>query len=688
MKNIILLFLLIPIHLFSNTHLSVGGTYCFGNDINIEHTGEIRISPTTENRAMLYITTTKKAPSYNTSVLLTEIEVIDNKAYFQYEHGDGTLVFEFFENSISVSDVHVIVSKHVFLDNKVFLKEDATIPKTYLRGNGKAVAIDKTAAEYFQNYYPNHSLWDFIGVWHYGQGAEALNISKGISSNAIQIQYNSSSDHFEDRFFENCYFKNGKIHGDFYGGKDNVIIEMEKGHLLLTIAPFHNFQPLKKQLFKRYPKSVFKYAIQKENATLRAGRNIVDSIVPGDRLLVGYTPTKKDYLPVMYYMSRFKGRPNFIKTTHNILPNQVADVKPLFISEKVHFKFFNNLNDSERFVKQIYTPEKLKAHLKVVNLPEQNSVGQKKLFIDKVTFTKLSLENIGQHKTEVFITGTVELSKKHRSIVVDFQSENEYDTYLVNYDLKGGYVDHILIGRNDYIESFTPITSLFSAGAVYVNAQIQDASTDGNGMAKPYYRTFETKRYVLNERGQFIASNHAKPYGHEQEATLKILSQQLTTKTEESTIHLYLGYIDTLNTGGYATTLFTKIEKQDGMEHTIPMDLTPVCGFYSLPYGDFSGPHGALQKVFYTNSYDGLQEGLRIQLSLKDINNDGIEELFMAVVDNSYTVAPKEYFCFVLEGGVWVYSAFNEKANAYIQKVDMPFETVIAAYYNTGFAPH
>ena len=122
MKNILILFLLAPIALFSQEKLSIGGTYKYGNDINKESVGEILVVPKSGGRALIYIGTSKQAPSYNSFYLLTEIHVANNKAYFQNEKDEGALGFEFFKDHIKTTDPNSITLSHISLDNIVLKK--------------------------------------------------------------------------------------------------------------------------------------------------------------------------------------------------------------------------------------------------------------------------------------------------------------------------------------------------------------------------------------------------------------------------------------------------------------------------------------------------------------------------------------------------------------------------------------
>lgn len=539
----------------------------------------------------------------------------------------------------------------LFLPTYLYSQENLSIAGPYKLGDDINI---ENVDDFETNYNRNTSLFDFIGVWQYSQGSEALNISKNLTNDSIKIQYNSVFDGYEDRFFENCKFINGKIIGDYYGGKENAILVINEGNLLLTIDPFHEFQPIKKQLFKNQPEAIFKYCSQNENTYIKNGNQKVDSLPPGDRVLVSVEIESKDYFSLLYYNNRFNKTPHNKKINRYILPKQLSDIKPLFISEDVNLEFFKNYNESELFVKKLYAPEKLKENIRIVSVPEQNRAGQKKLFIDKEVYSKLGLENIKMYYDNLFITGTVDLSKEYRSITVDFQSDYEYYTYLINYDKNGKYIDHILISRNDYVESMTPIKSIFAPGEIYVNSLLQNWVEDGVDIGSSYYQTFETVRYVINQKGQFIASNYATSFMHEPELSFRVVTQQIESKTYgNALLSLYQNYIDTNYAGGYVISMHTKIETEKGMEFIIPMDFSSVAGFYYPPFGDFIGPFGELQKLFYTNHTDAL-ERLRISFTLKDMNNDGIDDLNIKIVDANYVVEPEEEILFIQKGSEWV----------------------------------
>ncbi|WP_432670120.1 hypothetical protein [Flavobacterium sp. SM2513] len=447
--------------------------------------------------------------------------------------------------------------------------------------------------------------------------------------------------------------------------------------MLLTINPFHEFTPLKKQLFKRSTPLIYKYSTETNSST--------GCLPAGSRFLVAATVVNNIPIPEKS-SNQFSEIPSFLKNSKYCTPTKMSDAKPLFIAENRAENDLIKCNDSERFIKQLYTIEKLKVHTTLVEVAEQNTVGQKKLLIDKEVYAKLSLQKINQYYTQLYITGTVDLTAEFYSITVDFQSEDEYFTYLINYDKQGNYADHLLIGRSDYVESFTPILPIFAPGEVYVNATIWvDTNVETSG-----YRTYDSKRYVINAKGQFVAMNYAPSY-----SPTSMESKLIATQTIKSTsyanprLRLYLDLKNANNpTGGYGTGLYTTLISENGSEATIPMDLSAVCGFYAPPYGSFIGPIGPLQKLFFAHTQEGIQQGLKMEFYLKDINNDGIDDLILQITDNSYVVAPVDYVCFIKEGGTWNYSVFNEVANAFSKNYNIPYEMVFKSFYKSGTPPN
>ena len=242
----------------------------------------------------------------------------------------------------------------------------------------------------------------------------------------------------------------------------------------------------------------------------------------------------------------------------------------------------------------------------------------------------------GKYFDNFFITGTVDLSPNYFSIVIEAQNDFEYHRFLVNYSNKGNYLDNILIGYNDYVESFSPIKTVFSAGEVFVNHY---SYSDRFG---DRYLLVESERYILDVNGRFLESNYAKPLNQQTEKSIKVLSQNFVdTSNENTSIDLYLNYIDTIHFG-FVRSMHTVIKNKEGLETIVPFDLSDISGNYLPPFGDFYGPSDGLQKIFYSDMKEGLPEDLSIKFHFSDVTNDGEDELFMTIIDDSYVVAPVE----------------------------------------------
>lgn len=533
------------------------------------------------------------------------------------------------------------------------------------------------------------SKWDFIGLWNYADNRESLNISTSGKSDSVRIVWNSWTDGYRDLILENCVFENGKIYTDYYGAKRNFIVELKNDQLLLTINPFHEFTPIIKQPFQRSLKYVFKYINPSKNAIIQdVQKSVTDSLPSGDRLVVNFDDHSASYYSTLYYKNRFNRISSTQKKNWFIPVKYTSNIKPLFASREVQLKFFESLNKSEKFLIDTLGKDKIKQSTEIERMKEQNVIGQQKIKVDEEIFKKLSFNNYrfgwnGKYFSNFFIIGTVDLSPNYFSIVIESQDESEYHRFLVNYNNKGNYLDNILIGKNDYIESFCPIETVFSAGEVFVN-QYKFSSRYGNR-----YRLAQTDRYILDINGRFLKSNYTKPLNHLTEKSIKVLSQNFVdTSNENTSIDLYLNYIDTIN-NGYVRSMHSVIINKEGLETIVPFDLSDVSGPYLPPNGDFYGPSNGLQKIFYSDMKEGLPEGLSIKFHFSDVTNDGKDELFMTIIDESYVVAPVVSFCFVNKGGLWVYSEFNEKVRLFNEGIShkIPDEMIFKSYYQYGIPP-
>jgi hypothetical protein len=434
---------------------NLAGTYYFGKDVEIEDVGEIYVSPNSEHTVLLYIHTNNRAPSYSSLFLFTEIEIKNNIGYYVNEEGKCKIGFEFFDDKIKILECDSYCSP-TNLNNKVFNNLNKITPTSFIMGDGTAVEMNKTVDNFSMNYYKNqnYSIYDFTGIWHYKQGAESMNISVNEMTNEIVIQYHSFTDGFEDRIFQNCELKGGKIIGDFWGSQKNVKIELSHGNILLTVDPLHEFAPIIKQVFLKSPHNN-----------------------------------------------------DIIKKQH-----------PLYVINPL----ISTLTPAELFVSKLYSVEKLEKNILTVKVAEQNKAGQSKLFVDEELYKKMGLhltikpfpkkDNPKSSDIELthYITGTVNLSQEYYTIVIDFQYDNFYETYLVNFDLKGKYIDNLLIGSGDYVESFNYKASEFTKYEIFVNSY----TTSDTNSVKLSYDLYESERYILSDTGEFNNQNYDKNTGN------------------------------------------------------------------------------------------------------------------------------------------------------------------------------
>lgn len=523
-----------------------------------------------------------------------------------------------------------------------------------------------------------HTISDYIGLWHFGQGRESLNISKvGIIDN-LTIQYNSYTDGFEDREFQNCQFVDGKIIADYYGGKNNVTITKKDKTLYLTIKPFHQFQSIINQPFAFVQQTLLKYVTTKESTQI--SNTSSKWLVPGERILVPQNNTNK----LVDIISSTKGQISLTK---------LNSIKPLFISKNVNQKGIQRFNSSEKFIKKLYDLLN-KNVFDFIN--KDNS-----LMISKTVYEKLQLFKIApypnkyaqkHHKTPSSlktIKGTVDLDPNFHSIVVKFQYENEYNSYLVNYDLSGEFKSMLKIASGDYVESFTYTEPEFTTNGIFVNSYAMDDSNN-----KMVYKLHKSKRYILANEGYFLNVNHTP---EQKKLERKIHSQKIESKTlGQIEINLYLEYHPSKE---FATKLFSTIIKDNVEYYVFLFDLNNDLN-YAPPYYKYATIHNGLEKLlnlpFRENDVNHISEfwdrdynthHLNLNIVLDDVNNDGHEDLLMSIDDRSYVVSPKHYFCFINKDYQWVSSPFTQKANTYLDNVTVDSKLVFKSLHNSNKLP-
>lgn len=523
-----------------------------------------------------------------------------------------------------------------------------------------------------------NTIWDYMGIWQFSQGRESLNISKPGILNDLTIQYNSYSDGFEDRGFQNCKFIDGKIIADYYGGKNNVIITKKDKTLYLTIKPFHQFQPIINQPFAFVQKTLLKYVTTKESTQI----NNTSSkwLVPGELILVAPNNTNK----LVDIISSTEGQISLTK---------LNSIKPLFISKHVNQKGIQRFNTSEQFIKKLYDSLN-KNVFDFIN--KDNS-----LMISKTVYEKLQLFKIAPYPNKYAqkhhkmpsslktVMGTVDLDPNFHSIVVKYQYENEYNTYLVNYDLSGEFKGMLKIASGDYVESFTITEPEFTTNGIFVNSYAMDDSNN-----KMVYKLHKSERYILANEGYFLNVNHTP---EQKKLERKIHSQKIESKTlGQIEVNIYLEYHSSKE---FATRLFSTIIKDNVEYYVFPFDLNNDLN-YTTPYYKYATTHNGLEKLmnlpFRENDVNHISEfwdrdynthHLNLNIELDDVNNDGHEDLLMSIEDRSYVVSTKHHFCFINKDYQWVSSPFTQKVNTYLDNVTIDSKLVFKSLHNSNKLP-
>ncbi|MGB1268938.1 MAG: hypothetical protein ACPG45_04315 [Flavobacteriaceae bacterium] len=490
-----------------------------------------------------------------------------------------------------------------------------------------------------------NTIWDYIGVWQYSNGKESLNISKLGILDDLTIQFNSYTDGFENREFQNCKFIDGKIIGDHYGGKNNVIIVKKDNILYLTIKPFHEFKSIIGQPFTLAQKKVLKYV------------NIsnTNKLVPGERILVEAQNTKKLFDVIS-------------STNEKIASKKLNSIKPLFTPKDVKQKGVQKLNPSERFIIKTY---------KSLNKNATDLINKDNLLvINKLLYKKLQLFKIAPYPNKYTqkhhqaptslktIIGTVDLDYNFYSLIIKFEYENEYNTYLVNYDLNGHLKGLLQIASGDYIESFTYTEPEFTPNCIFVNSYAMDSSNE-----QMIYKLHKSQRYIMTETGSFLKTNH-KSINPDLERMIH-RQKVLSSKLGELDIELYLQYHPSKE---FAKELCSRIVKEGVVLHEFPFDLSKEPGqdhiYYHYNRNHPTGIGKVMLLPYKKNDVNHISEfwdrdynthHLNLTIKLEDVNNDGQEDLLMSIEDRSYVEPPTDYFCFINKDYQWVSSPVIRK---------------------------
>lgn len=370
-----------------------------------------------------------------------------------------------------------------------------------------------------QQSVPLQSISKFIGLWTFNQGEEFLNISLG--AEGVVVEFRAQSDGFEQRFFDECQIRNGAIRGNFLGGVENVTIEFDelRNELLLSISPFHTFSPIVNQKFESVSPNLLKYVNSKTALNVRSAPSldakVIDQVGSGMRVEVLSTDTitykigSEDYCCFGQFSKIHFGNLKDEITGGYVFNYYLSDNKSIFLSAK--------LNSSEQFILDVLNqanlnPDSLKlTYTSFYSIEEYlNPMG-----INKDVFELLQLGRIGPYFEEAkvkvpdeefyelqySVNGTVDLSPNFYSIVVGYDYYNEYEAYLINYDLNGKLIDYIQVKYDDTVESFTPMYESYAEGQVFVSSYLISDQTDQ--YENPSYEKTKVQVYKVNDKGYF-----------------------------------------------------------------------------------------------------------------------------------------------------------------------------------------
>ncbi|MBS1745885.1 MAG: hypothetical protein JST21_06925 [Bacteroidetes bacterium] len=123
-----------------NAAANIAGTYSFGNNIEKEAVGSVKIYPITNDSVIFFLDVNLGAPSYNSGQLLGKMEIKDSVATYQSKAGDNSM--------------NCALSFH-FSDGQVTITTDSSHNDCGFGGNVTAdhtfKLIDKTTPEYYIN---------------------------------------------------------------------------------------------------------------------------------------------------------------------------------------------------------------------------------------------------------------------------------------------------------------------------------------------------------------------------------------------------------------------------------------------------------------------------------------------------------------------------------------------------------
>ena len=97
------------------------------------------------------------------------------------------------------------------------------------------------------------------------------------------------------------------------------------------------------------------------------------------------------------------------------------------------------------------------------------------------------------------LNGTINLSPNYNSIIIGFDSYNDYVEYLVNFNKEGKLIDFITISEGDNVESFEYTASSYTKNHILVNRyRYSDSNIEGS-----YYDLINETPVFITKTGLF-----------------------------------------------------------------------------------------------------------------------------------------------------------------------------------------
>lgn len=148
------------------------GRYVFGKDLNVSDVGEVLVLQKSADSLLVYVSVSKAAPSYSTTMLFTDLYIVNSVSYYlSNELGECSLTFEFEENTLTIIQNSSSFSCGAAHLNRTFIKVESNEPQFFYLGNGEKVAFSdkspyfvKNSSRSKKNFEWNVGLCDYTGT--------------------------------------------------------------------------------------------------------------------------------------------------------------------------------------------------------------------------------------------------------------------------------------------------------------------------------------------------------------------------------------------------------------------------------------------------------------------------------------------------------------------------------------------